>query len=108
MADRAKPAREDSSAFYAAAAAVVFLLAALLPLAFRTGSVETQSEEFGTGDRAAIFNAYWNDGGRGCTVRNIPGPEKTDIDTCTQRMSEIVDRCVIDTQRGAAKSAGSE
>ena len=108
MADRAKPAREDSSAFYAVAAAVVFLLAALLPLAFRTGSVETQSEECGPGDRAAIFSAFWNDGGRGCTVRSIPGPEKKDIDACTQRMSEIVDGCIIDTQRAAANSAGSE
>lgn len=109
MADRAKPAREERLVYYAVAAAVVFLLAALLPLAFRPDSVEAaDSGEFDAGARAAVFSAYWNDGGRGCTVRNIPGPERKDIDACTQRMSEIVGACVIDTQSGAANSAGSE
>ena len=111
MADRARPAKDDrlTLTFYASVMGVVFLLAALLPLAFRTGGSEVvDSGGTGTGERAAIFSAYWNDGARGCTVRSIPGPEKKDIDACTQRMSEIVDRCVIDAQRAAAGSAGSE
>ena len=109
MAERAKPAKEDRPTFYAVAAAAVFLLAALLPLAFRAGGGEVaESGEFDAGARAAVFSAYWNDSARGCTVRNMSGPEKKDIDKCTQRMSEIVDMCVIDLQRGSANSAGSE
>lgn len=110
MADKAIPAGEDriTLTFYVSMMGAFFLLAALLPLAFRGGSTETESVGFGAGDRAAIFSAYWNDSGRGCTVRNIPGPEKMDIDKCTQRMEEIVGACVIDSQRGPANSAGSE
>ena len=58
MADRAKPAKEERLTFYAVTAAAVFLLAALLPLAFRTGGGETaESGAFGTGERTAIFSA---------------------------------------------------
>lgn len=89
-------------------AAVIFLIAALMPLRFQNEEALTTSE-MSMGERAAIFSAYWNepDGSR-VSMESGGKLDESTRDACEARMAELLTRCTIDRENGAAKKEGSE
>lgn len=93
---------------YGSVAAAMFLLAALLPLAFRGGSVEAR-EPLSVGQRASIFSEYWwNEDSSNCQVERISDLGRTQREFCFERMEQVKELCFVDAQQGQIKSEGSE
>lgn len=94
---------------YGGVTAAVFVVSALLPLLFRSGeAARPRDRGLSVGDRAEIFDAYWNGVGEDCQVKLISDPEKGALELCSARMEQISLLCLADKESGEVKSEGSE
>lgn len=80
------------------ACAAGLIAALLLPLAFRAVPEEEKAEEtFTLDEKAALFAAWWYDGGEpGLEVEHIEADESAAARFCEERMEELIARCIDD------------
>lgn len=90
---------------YGAGTALVFVVALLLPLAFRGGS-GAGAASLNAGERAAIFAGYWNSGEG--TAQELGSPGRKVVKYCAGRMEAIVAACSVDKRTAEAEAEGSE
>lgn len=93
---------------YGGVTAAVFVVCALVPLLFRGGEAGPMVTGLSAGERAEIFDAYWNDGGADCRVSTINRPDSGALELCSVRMEQISSACLVDKSEGQLKSEGSE
>ena len=92
---------------YGGAALFFLLLAALIPLAFSSGA-ETTPERLNEGERGAIFADYWNGGKDSVEYELIEQPGRRSLESCQQRIDEILAQCAFDRSAADAESSGRE
>lgn len=91
---------------YVSVAGLMFLLAALMPLRFRT-SGQPGPDQPSMGVRSRIFAAYWT-GDAACTAEPIAEPQKEMQKRCNAEMEQITERCIIDKRLIDRQPLGSE
>lgn len=105
---RARPASDERTRLIiSAAAAAVFLVAALLiPLAFRGGRQEVQTDARGA--RAELFAAYWSGEREGLEVLGGESIAKKYAPDCEERINAIISDCTFDKNELLTQSEGHE
>jgi len=89
------------------ALALVFVLSALLPLHFIDN--RTSGETDGYVARAALFAEYWSGEEGGYEIEKITEPSAAQLDFCSSRFDELVERCRVDRAKDTeTKMEGSE